>query len=62
MVNKKLTGSFYTPQLVADFLSNYLLKKLNDKNTITVLEPSAGDGAFIKALYKSDIFITKAKK
>lgn len=54
MKNKKLSGSFYTPKNIADFLVSYLSDKLKDKKNISVLEPSAGDGVFIKSLYNHD--------
>jgi adenine-specific DNA-methyltransferase len=56
---KKETGSFYTPQVIADFLVTYLSDKLNGKNSISVLEPSAGDGIFIKTIYKNKEFLSK---
>jgi adenine-specific DNA-methyltransferase len=51
MKNKKLSGSFYTPKIVADFLVDYLYDKLKDKSSICVLEPSAGDGIFVISVY-----------
>ncbi len=61
MTNKKLTGSFYTPKLIADFLVNYLSGKLEGKD-LTILEPSSGDGIFIKAIYNHQELSTKIKK
>jgi adenine-specific DNA-methyltransferase len=51
MKSKKLTGSFYTPPLIADFLVDYLSRKLNGKKDIAVLEPSAGNGVFIRSIF-----------
>jgi adenine-specific DNA-methyltransferase len=59
--NKKLTGSFYTPKIIADFLLDYLVAKIKVSN-LTVLEPSAGDGIFIKAIYNHKSILTKIKK
>lgn len=52
-MNKKKLGSFYTPTRLADFVANYCLSKINSQVCITVLEPSVGDGSFIKAINKS---------
>lgn len=52
-MDKKKSGSYYTPQRLADFVANYCLSKINNKKTISILEPSVGDGAFIKAISKS---------
>jgi adenine-specific DNA-methyltransferase len=57
--NRKNTGSFYTPKLIADFLVNYLFNKLEGKSNITILEPSAGDGSFINAIYYHNKFSPK---
>ena len=46
----KLSGSYYTPDKIADFLSNWGLGL--DKETIRILEPSCGDGAFIRSLHR----------
>ena len=44
----KLTGSYYTPESVVRFMVDYLMRNRQDFSH--VLEPSAGDGRFIKAL------------
>lgn len=62
MTNKKYTGSFYTPKNIAGFLVNYLSVKLKDKETISVLEPSAGDGIFIKTIYNHCDLSTKVNE
>lgn len=62
MKNKKLSGSFYTPKIIADFLVNYLSDKIKDKETISILEPSAGDGIFVKTIYSHATLSAKAKK
>jgi len=62
MKNKKNTGSFYTPKSIADFLVSYLSDKLQDKENISVLEPSAGDGIFVKTIYNHKLLSEKIKK
>jgi adenine-specific DNA-methyltransferase len=62
VTNKKLTGSFYTPQIIAEFMVDYLADKLNEKSKITILEPSAGDGIFIKTIFKHLLLSSKIKK
>lgn len=44
-------GAFYTPDAIAD----YMLERVVDKNKSTMLEPSFGDGAFIKAALNHSI-------
>jgi adenine-specific DNA-methyltransferase len=62
MRNRKNTGSFYTPKSIADFLVNYLSEKLRGKDNISILEPSAGDGIFVKAIYSHKTLSKKIKK
>lgn len=59
MINKKQTGSYYTPALMADFIVRHLKKSLIFKEPYSVLEPSVGDGAFIEALLNQEIIIDK---
>ena len=46
-VSKKDRGGYYTPPVIADFLLKW---SLNGKNDASVLEPSCGDGVFLKEL------------
>jgi adenine-specific DNA-methyltransferase len=62
MRNKKNTGSFYTPKSIADFLVSYVSDKLQSKENISVLEPSAGDGIFVKTIYKHKTLSEKIKR
>ncbi len=62
MKNPKLTGSFYTPKIIADFLVNYLSLKFNGKPVISILEPSAGDGIFIKSIFEHKKFSKRIEK
>ena len=61
MKDKKLTGSFYTPKILAYFLVDYLSIKINGKNSISILEPSAGDGIFVKTVFEHTSLSTKIK-
>jgi adenine-specific DNA-methyltransferase len=49
-MDKKKTGSYYTPDYLADFISKRVLSYFNKRSRISILEPSVGDGAFIEAL------------
>lgn len=49
-MNKRLTGSFYTPKNLTEFIVKRVLYKCN-KIKLKVLEPSAGDGAFVSSIY-----------
>ena len=52
MTNKKNTGSYYTPNYLANFISNRVLSHFENRKRISVLEPSVGDGAFVEELKK----------
>ena len=54
-MNKKLIGSFYTPKIIADFLVNHLLEKVKGNN-LSILEPSCGDGIFVKTIFDDTVF------
>ncbi|AEE50514.1 Eco57I restriction-modification methylase domain-containing protein [Haliscomenobacter hydrossis] len=62
MTDKKLSGSFYTPKILADFMVDYISLKFEDLASISVLEPSVGDGVFLKAIYKNEVFSNKIHK
>lgn len=52
-MNNKKTGAYYTPKILSQFLVNHIFNKyIKDKNDLVILEPSSGDGEFIKALKK----------
>lgn len=61
MLDKKLKGSFYTPKIIADFLVDYLSKKLICQN-LNVLEPSSGDGIFVQSIYNHKTLSEDIKK
>ncbi len=48
---KKFNGSYYTPNDLTDFIIDYTIKKFNCKESINILEPSVGDGAFLRAIF-----------
>ncbi|WP_204345106.1 Eco57I restriction-modification methylase domain-containing protein [Psychroserpens algicola] len=50
---KKNTGSYYTPKILSEFLSNHIVQKYLKGNKISVLEPSCGDGEFVSSFFKS---------
>lgn len=58
MIDKKNTGSFYTPKIIANFLVDYLFEKIKDKN-LSVLEPSVGDGIFVNSLVAHSLFFKR---
>lgn len=51
-MNKKSTGSYYTPAYLANFISKRVLSYFGKRTRISILEPSVGDGAFISELEK----------
>lgn len=59
MESKKHTGSYYTPDYLANFISKRVLSFFEDRTSISILEPSVGDGAFVTSLknIKSDLSI-----
>ncbi|MCY4046940.1 MAG: class I SAM-dependent methyltransferase, partial [Candidatus Dadabacteria bacterium] len=48
----KDSGSFYTPQPLANWLASYVLERLPTRKSVNVLEPSCGNGVFLTALNK----------
>ena len=52
-MNKKNTGSYYTPSYLASFISKRVLSHFEDKTRISILEPSVGDGAFVSEFAKT---------
>ncbi|WBL22317.1 Eco57I restriction-modification methylase domain-containing protein [Zunongwangia sp. HRR-M8] len=49
-MNKKSTGSYYTPAYLASFISKRVLSHFRNRSRLSILEPSVGDGAFISEL------------
>lgn len=42
----KLRGGYYTPKIIADFISRWAVKSPNEE----ILEPSCGDGSFLQSV------------
>ena len=53
MTDKKNTGSYYTPEYLADFISKRVLSHFEDRSQLSILEPSVGDGAFVEEFAKN---------
>lgn len=57
MINQKENGSYYTPEIMADFIVKRIFDtkcyKLPKK--VSVLEPSVGDGIFIQSLLNNTV-------
>lgn len=53
MINKKNTGSYYTPLYLADFISKRVLTFFENRIRISILEPSVGDGIFVQSLLQN---------
>ena len=47
----KLRGGFYTPDLISSFIVNWAL---DGKSKYDVLEPSCGDGSFLRAVKREN--------
>lgn len=67
--SQKLRGGYYTPQKLADYVTKWVLQK----QPKSILEPSSGDGVFVKAIHNNnygkkvnlscfELFDTEAKK
>lgn len=49
-MNNKETGSYYTPQYLADFISRRVSIFFFDRKRLSILEPSVGDGSFVTSI------------
>lgn len=54
MMTKRATGSYYTPSPVSEFIVKRIFTK-HQGAKLKILEPSAGDGVFIRSLYELDL-------
>ncbi len=52
--DKKSIGSFYTPETLTDFIIKYLAKRTKDQSSLNILEPSIGEGQFLKSIIASE--------
>ena len=59
MTMKKSTGAYYTPDYLADFVFSRLSKKMKVRKSISILEPSVGQGSFLFALLKTSLYKSK---
>lgn len=50
---EKLRGGYYTPARLVDFCYQRASELLGDRASLTLLEPSAGDGAFLRGLART---------
>ena len=48
---EKLRGGFYTPKLITSFILRWAF---NEEDTLDILEPSCGDGVFLKEIQKEN--------
>ncbi|MDX1932279.1 MAG: N-6 DNA methylase [Capsulimonadales bacterium] len=48
MADRRQLGAFYTPDIVADFLADRMVRQDDER----ILEPSFGDGAFLRAILR----------
>lgn len=53
MSTRKHTGSYYTPQFLADFISKRVDANFKYRKRLSILEPSVGDGSFIESINKT---------
>jgi adenine-specific DNA-methyltransferase len=48
MKTKKQIGKYYTPEFLARFIVQHIAPHLQDRTVLKILEPSVGDGIFLK--------------
>lgn len=53
--NDKLRGGFYSPDVLVDLCLTRASAMLGNRSDIRVLEPSSGDGAFLRGLHRSGL-------
>ncbi|MCZ8215127.1 MAG: Eco57I restriction-modification methylase domain-containing protein [Cyclobacteriaceae bacterium] len=46
---RKKNGSYYTPPFLAEFILRHVSSNIKGRKSLSILEPSVGDGAFIRA-------------
>jgi adenine-specific DNA-methyltransferase len=61
MRTNKKTGSYYTPEFLSEFAISYVAPYFNLHENLKVLEPSVGDGSFVKA-FNNGKFPSSIKK
>lgn len=55
MSEEKLRGGFYSPDVLVDMCIKRAATLLGDRRDLRVLEPAAGDGAFLRGLERSEL-------
>ncbi|PFC67952.1 hypothetical protein CN266_04590 [Bacillus cereus] len=55
----KVSGSYYTPAILAEFLVEKTMDLFKGSKPIDILEPSCGDGVFLESLLKCSEFLEK---
>lgn len=50
ITSDKLRGGFYTPETLVDVCLRRVIELVGERSNLTVLEPSVGDGAFLRRL------------
>jgi len=58
---KKESGSYYTPDILADFIAYHLFSTYSFDKNISILEPSAGDGIFFESIFNNQLFKNRFK-
>ncbi|WP_423736525.1 Eco57I restriction-modification methylase domain-containing protein [Chitinophaga caseinilytica] len=49
MTGIKKIGSYYTPTILTSFMYKHVVSEFKGRSCLSILEPSVGDGAFVKA-------------
>ncbi len=55
MTPRKITGSYYTPLALSEFLIRHLFKNHIFSDHLNILEPGCGDGQFLQSLFTEDV-------
>lgn len=53
-MEQKNNGAFYTPEPLADWIAQYVVKEISFEKGMNILEAGCGDGVFLRALDKCD--------
>ncbi len=55
MTDAKNTGTYYTPKILSDFLVKHVFSKYLQRDHVSILEPSCGDGQFVSSLLANNV-------
>jgi adenine-specific DNA-methyltransferase len=61
VTTEKLRGGFYSPEPLVDLCLERVATLTKQRNALRVLEPSAGDGAFIRGLRRNQHLLSKTE-